>query len=121
MFSSRLQQFWAGRRIRLWAQVGFAVAVIAVVYAIGAHHRTEPIQPGTATAHLRLHRLIPSTERAVKKTYSVTAVVRSLNKPEQPRHVLVQAEDEEDAKKQARNKIQKSNPHGTVTIGSVRE
>ncbi|WP_180989971.1 hypothetical protein [Streptomyces noursei] len=57
----------------------------------------------------------------MKKTFSVTAVVQSLNRPAQSRHVLVQAENEEDAKKQARNKIQKSDPHGTVTIGRVRE
>jgi hypothetical protein len=41
--------------------------------------------------------------------------------PAKPEHVLVQAEDEEDAKRQAKNKIHKTNPSGNVQIGSVRE
>jgi len=57
----------------------------------------------------------------MKKTFSVTAVVTSLNTAGKPEHVLVQADDEEDAKRQATNKIQKKNPHASVTIGNVRK
>lgn len=56
----------------------------------------------------------------MKKAFSVTALVSSLNKPAKSEHVLVMADDEEDAKKQAKNKIQKTNPSGSVTIGKVR-
>lgn len=54
------------------------------------------------------------------KTFSVTALVTSLNSPEKPTHVLVRAENAEAAKQQAKNEIQKKHPNGTVTIGNVR-
>lgn len=54
------------------------------------------------------------------KTFSVTALVTSLNKPATPEHVLVQAESEDDAKTKATNKIQRKHPNGTVKIGNVR-
>lgn len=57
----------------------------------------------------------------MKKTFSVTALVSSLNKPAKAEHVLVRAEDEEDAKNQAKKKIQKTNPNGNVQIGNVRK
>lgn len=56
----------------------------------------------------------------MKKTFSVTAIVRSLNKPAQATHVLVQAENEEDAKKKAQNHIQKKDPSASGDIGRVR-
>lgn len=56
-----------------------------------------------------------------KKTFSVTALVTSLNKPAKSEHVLVQAEDEDDAKTQAKNKVQRTHPNGSVQIGNVRE
>lgn len=55
-----------------------------------------------------------------KKVFSVTALVSSLNKPAKRTHVLVQADNEDDAKKQAKNKIRRDNPNGSVTIGTVR-
>jgi hypothetical protein len=56
----------------------------------------------------------------VKRTFSVTALVSSLNKTAKPEYELVRAEDEEEAARQAVLKIQKRNPHGHVTLGRVR-
>jgi hypothetical protein len=57
----------------------------------------------------------------VKKAFSVTALVSSLNKPAKAEHVLVMADDEDDAKRQAKNKVQRKHPDGSVQIGTVRE
>ncbi|MFM9371895.1 hypothetical protein [Streptomyces sp. Da 82-17] len=54
------------------------------------------------------------------RTFSVTALVRSLNKPAKSVHVLVRAKNVEIAKNMARNKIQKANPSASVVIGRVR-
>ncbi|MEV3853122.1 hypothetical protein AB0J38_02225 [Streptomyces sp. NPDC050095] len=53
-------------------------------------------------------------------TFSVTAIVRFLNKPQKSVHVLVQASNSDQAKKEARKKIQKKYPGATVQFGSVR-
>ncbi|MFF8283496.1 hypothetical protein ACF1DY_31855 [Streptomyces albus] len=57
----------------------------------------------------------------MKKGFSVTAIVSGLNRPGGAREVKVLAEDEEDAKRKARIKIQKEDPHASVTIGRVRK
>jgi hypothetical protein len=57
----------------------------------------------------------------VKRAFSVTALVSSLNKPAKSEHVLVLAEDEADAKKKAKIQIQRKHPDGSVQIGNVRE
>jgi hypothetical protein len=56
----------------------------------------------------------------VKRTFSVTALVTSLNKPAKPEYVLVRAEDEEEAAQQAQRQIEKKNPNGHVILGRVR-
>ncbi|MEV7869172.1 hypothetical protein AB0P17_24480 [Streptomyces sp. NPDC088124] len=56
-----------------------------------------------------------------KKFFRVTAQIRSLNKPAVAKCVTVKADNEDDARKQAKNEIHKQYPQGTVTIGTVRD